>query len=124
MSKVLLIEDSTDIRKLFVRSLIKEGFEVSEATEGKSSIIEAVRQKPDLILLDIIMPGMDGVTALRHLKELPETANIPVVMLTALAEDVPKTMNEPGLLNKALAYWKKDDLIPRELVKRVKEILG
>jgi DNA-binding response OmpR family regulator len=82
----LLIEDSTTQAMKIMEFLTKEGLGVSWAPDGQSGIEQARRDLPDVIVLDIMMPGMDGFTVLRRLKEEPETAAIPVVMLTAQSD--------------------------------------
>ncbi len=84
MSKVLVVDDDADVRGLCRLVLANEGYEVLEATDAASGVALAREQQPDLILLDWMMPGADGMDALRILKGTTATREIPVVMLTAL----------------------------------------
>ena len=82
---VLVVEDDEMLRELNRLNLEHRGFEVVEADCGESAIEHAQQRRPDLILLDLSMPGMDGWTTLDHLRKIDGVADVPVVMLTALA---------------------------------------
>jgi CheY-like chemotaxis protein len=95
MTKALIIDDEEDVRYIVQMSLGRVGrMTVIEATNGEEGIALAKREQPEFILLDMMMPGMDGVTVFRALRADPETASIPVVFLTAKAmvSDVQKLM--------------------------------
>ena len=84
MKKLLLVDDDTNIR--FVVQICFEGsseWDLLEATNGQEALSTAQKELPDLILLDMMMPGMDGITTLGHLRENPATASIPVIFMTA-----------------------------------------
>jgi signal transduction histidine kinase/DNA-binding response OmpR family regulator len=83
-TKVLVIDDDLDARDLLVRGLAKDGFDIHVASSGEEGIRMAADLKPDVISLDVLMPGMDGWTVLRSLKSNPDTANIPVIMVSML----------------------------------------
>ena len=89
MATILLVEDNEMNRDMLSRRLIRRGFEVSVAIDGEEGIEMANAQKPDLVLMDLSLPGIDGWEATRRLKADPGTAEIPVIALTAhaLAED-------------------------------------
>lgn len=84
MTKVLVVDDEQDIREALVDILFGAGYDVIEARDGGTGLEKAHQEHPDLILLDVMMPVMDGFEVLKHLKETPTTAAIPVVMLTAM----------------------------------------
>ena len=86
----------------------KEEFEVVQAFDGKEGIIKAVKEQPDFILLDLIMPIMEGTTTLRHLKDMSETKNIPVAILTVVPNGVPQSLNGEEIFNQAVGFWEKD----------------
>ncbi|HEX8617151.1 MAG TPA: response regulator [Thermoanaerobaculia bacterium] len=95
MTKALIIDDEEDVRYIVQMSLGRVGqMTVIEATNGEEGIALAKREQPEFILLDMMMPGMDGVTVFRALRAAPETAAIPVVFLTAKAmvSDVQRLM--------------------------------
>lgn len=94
MPKILLVEDNEPNRDMLSRRLIKKGYEIVMATDGESSVALAVSLKPDLILMDMSLPIMDGWEATRHIKAHPETGNIPIIALTAhaMGEDRQKAL--------------------------------
>lgn len=91
MKKILMIDDEGDMCLLVKQNLEMGGnYKVIVAHDGKNGISAARHEKPDLILLDIIMPGMGGFDVLRKLKEMNETCSIPVIMLTAIGTEEAK----------------------------------
>lgn len=95
MAKILLVEDNEMNRDMLSRRLIKKGYEVVIAVNGQEGVDLASSEKPDLILLDMSLPVMDGWTAAGHLKSNPDTQKIPVIALTAhaMTEDKEKALN-------------------------------
>jgi len=85
--KILVVDDEKDILEMLKYNLEKEGYEVSTATNGKLAVDTAIKVKPNLILLDIMMPEMDGVETCRKLRELPEVSQTHITFLTARAEE-------------------------------------
>ena len=85
--KILAVDDEKHIVRLVQINLQKEGYEVVTATNGREAVEAVAQHKPDLIVMDVMMPELDGFGALQLLKENPETAGIPVIMLTAKAQD-------------------------------------
>ena len=84
--KVLIVDDEDDIRRIAMLALVGVGgMEVAEASGGPEGIRRAREDRPDVILLDMMMPGMDGMATFRGLRGAPETSEIPVVFLTAKA---------------------------------------
>ena len=90
--KILIVDDEALVIKALNKKLKDEGFEVEEALDGQEALLKVEKEKPDLILLDIIMPKLDGVSVLKRLKESKETQNIPILILTNLYDD--KKMTE------------------------------
>ena len=84
-ARILVAEDDVDNRRIVVKVLTVEGHETLEAADGRTTVELARRERPDLILMDLAMPGMDGWEAARRLKADPETADIPIIALTAFA---------------------------------------
>lgn len=82
-SHVLVVDDTEDVRRLVVIRLRLAGFETTEASSGGAAIEQVAAAPPDLILLDWMMPGLDGIDVCRQLKSNPETAGIPIILLTA-----------------------------------------
>ncbi len=95
MAKVLVVEDHADIRKLIRMTLDFEGHDIHEAIDGESGLLAVRSLRPDVLLLDIMMPGdLDGYDVCRMLRAEPEFSSLPIVMLTAKgqASDVAKGM--------------------------------
>jgi CheY-like chemotaxis protein len=86
MKKVLVVEDNPDMRKLLSVELALMGFEPITGGGGKEGILKAISEKPDLVLLDISMPDMDGRDVARILRRNPETKDIPIIAETALSD--------------------------------------
>lgn len=120
MPKILVIEDDVFLRELVVQKLSKEGFEAVEAADGEIGIAKAGEEKPDCILLDLILPSMDGFEVLSALKKNPELSRIPVVILSNLGQ---KDDIDKGLKLGAVDYLIKAHFTPGEIVAKVKEIL-
>ena len=123
MSKILIIEDDQLLQKALVDKFQREGFEIVQAFDGKEGIIKAVKEQPDFILLDLMMPVMDGTTTLRHLKDMPETNNIPVAILTVVPNGVPQSMNGEEIFNQVVGFWEKDKNSIGKIVENVKQFL-
>ena len=119
MSKVLIVEDEANIRQLVKYNLEKESFQVLEAEDGLLGLRLGKAEKPDLVLLDLMLPQMDGLEVCRSLKGNPATAALPIIMLTAKSEEIDKVI---GLELGADDYMTKP-FSPRELVARVKAVL-
>ena len=121
MEKILLIEDDKFLRELIIQKLGKEGYDVVEAAEGEAGVVKMAEEKPDLVLLDLILPGIDGFEVLRRIKENVEIASVPVIILSNLGQrdDVEKGM-ELG----AVDYLIKAHFTPGEIVEKIKAILA
>ena len=118
MSKILIVEDEPDIAELLVYNLHQAGFETKTAFNGEDALKHVNIQSPDLILLDLLLPGVDGLDICRILKNNPATADIPVIMLTAKGE---KTDRIVGLELGADDYITKP-FSPREVVLRIRAV--
>jgi CheY-like chemotaxis protein len=88
MAKILLVEDNEENRDALSRRLMRRGFEVVVAEDGKQGVARALSARPDLILMDINLPELDGWEAMRQIKARPETAAVPIIALTAHAMTV------------------------------------
>ena len=118
VEKVLVVDDEDSIRRL-VCNLLSKKYVVIEAKEGEQAVSMAVSKKPDLILMDILMPKMDGYTACHRLKSNPATKAIPIVMLTGLGfelnRELAKQMGVDGYLTKPFSAQQLLDIIGRLL---------
>jgi two-component system alkaline phosphatase synthesis response regulator PhoP len=117
--KILVVEDEPDIRKLVRYHLAQERFDVLEAEDGERALQVVHRDKPHLIILDLLLPGLSGLELCRNLRGKSETADLPILMLTAKAAEADRVV---GLEMGADDYLTKP-FSPRELVARVKAIL-
>jgi two-component system, OmpR family, alkaline phosphatase synthesis response regulator PhoP len=117
--KILIIDDETDLIELVRYNLEKEGYAVVGAGDGESGVALIVREKPDLVIVDLMLPGMDGLELCRLLRQKPETAQIPILMLTAKTSETDRII---GLELGADDYVTKP-FSPRELAARVKALL-
>jgi len=120
-TRVLIVDDDAFLSGIYATKLDIEGFEVITARDGEEGVKVAMKELPDLILMDVLMPKMDGFEALKQIKDDPTTKHIPVIMLTNLGqkEDV-----EKGLEIGAVDYLIKAHFVPAEAVDKIKKVLG
>ncbi|MEN8039948.1 MAG: response regulator transcription factor [Actinomycetota bacterium] len=116
MARILVVDDEPKIRKIVTSYLRQEGFEVAEANDGPSAVSQTQRLDPDVVILDVMLPGFDGIEALRQIRT---TSDVYVIMLTARSEETDKLI---GLSVGADDYVTKP-FSARELVARVKAVL-
>jgi two-component system, OmpR family, alkaline phosphatase synthesis response regulator PhoP len=126
--KVLVVDDDPDIVEMLHYNLKREGYDVSEAENGRKSIEVAQAVKPDIILMDVMMPVMDGITACRQLREMEEFRNTHVIFLTARSEEfsevaafeaggddfITKPIKPRALLSRLAAFTRRDSLQEEE----------
>ncbi|MEK7519581.1 MAG: response regulator [Patescibacteria group bacterium] len=117
---ILIIEDDKFLRELISQKLNKEGYKVIEAGDGEEGVKKLKEEKPDLILLDLILPGIDGFEVLTRVKEDASVAQIPVIILSNLGQvdDV-----ERGLKLGAVDYLIKAHFTPGEIIEKIKNVL-
>jgi len=117
--RVLVVDDEPDLVELVSYNLKKEGFLVSSASDGEEALKKIRGEKPDLVVLDLMLPGIQGMELCRIIRKDPRTENLPIIMLTAKGEEMDKVV---GLEIGADDYLAKP-FSPRELIARVKAIL-
>lgn len=118
--KILIIEDDKFLRELIAQKIVKEGYDISEAIDGEEGIKKIKEEKPDMVLLDLILPGIDGFEVLSKMKEDPFLAQIPVIILSNLGQ---KDDIEKGLKLGAADYLIKAHFTPGEIIEKIKTIL-
>jgi DNA-binding response OmpR family regulator len=118
--KILFIEDESALQKTFGDFLEKEGFELISALDGETGLKLAEKETADLILLDLILPKMEGIEVLKKLRENPKTKDIPVIVLTNV-DDFEKL--EKSLELGVKAYLVKTDFTLEEVLQKIKEEL-
>jgi phosphate regulon transcriptional regulator PhoB len=116
---VLVVEDEPDIRSLVVHHLEREGFQCRTAGTGNEAVRSALARPPDLVILDLMLPELDGLEVCRRLRREPATAAVPIVMLTAKGDEVDRVV---GLEMGADDYVSKP-FSPKELLARVRAVL-
>ncbi len=119
MQRVLVVEDEVDIADLIMFNLQRAGYEVIKAHDGIAGAEAAIRERPDLVVLDLMLPGRDGYSVFREIRRDARTSHIPVIMLTARAQTEDRIQ---GLEAGADDYLTKP-FSPKELVLRVNAIL-
>lgn len=119
--KILLVEDDVFLSNIYAKKFESEGFEILAALDGEKGLRLALSKEPDLILLDLLLPGIDGFEVLKGIKNNELTKNIPVLLLTNLSqkEDIQK-----GLSLGANDYLIKTHFMPSEIVAKVKNFLN
>ncbi|MBI2626491.1 MAG: response regulator [Candidatus Nealsonbacteria bacterium] len=118
--KILIIEDDKFLRELLVKKLLEEGFEVAEAVNGEEGLKKTKEIKPDLILLDLVLPEMSGFDVLAGIKSDPALASTSVIILSNLGQ---KEDLEKGMKMGAVDYLIKAHHTPREIVDKVKNVV-
>jgi len=118
--KIILVEDDKFLSEMYVVKLTESGFEVDVAADGEEGLNKIKEQKPDLVLLDIVLPKMDGFEVLRNIKNEPGLKNVSVIALTNLGQ---KEEVEKGLKLGADDYIIKAHFTPTEVVAKAKKVL-
>ena len=121
MAKILIIEDDPLMSRMYQKIFSFEGYEVDIANNGTDGLEKVRSQKPDLVLLDIMMPKMNGLEVLSKLKSDPETKSLPVVILTNLAGEKDA---ETAMSKGAVKYIVKSEYEPKQVANMVKEVLA
>jgi len=119
--KILVIEDDKFLRKVISLKLDREGYEVFEAIDGEKGVKEVEEKMPDLVLLDLILPGIDGFEVLSKIKTNPAVSKIPIIILSNLGQ---KDDIEKGLKMGANDYLVKAHFTPDEIIAKIRLILG
>ena len=117
--KIFIVEDEPDIAELLTYNLEREGFEVAACTDGEEAVRRIPGAQPDLVLLDLLLPGLDGLEVCQRLKVEPTTRKIPIIMVTAKGEESDIVL---GLGMGADDYISKP-FSPKELIARVRAVL-
>jgi DNA-binding response OmpR family regulator len=119
-AKILLVDDDKVFDEMYKLRLEASGYDVVVVEDGEKALVSAMEVKPDLILLDIMMPKINGLDVLDILKSTPETKDIPVIILTALLKDVNEVR---GLMSGAAGYLVKSEVTPAQVVEKIESVL-
>jgi len=120
VAKIQLVEDDFSLRDIYSARLMAEGYDVVTASDGEEALAIAVRERPDLIVLDVMMPKISGFDVLDILRQTPETKNTKVIMMTALSQDTDRQRGESLGVDK---YLVKSQVTLEEVVATVKSVL-
>jgi twitching motility two-component system response regulator PilH len=121
MAKVLIVDDDELIRQMYQKIFAVNGFDVEVGQDGEEAVAKAGSVNPDIIMLDIMMPKLNGLEALEKLKSDDKTKNIPVIMLTSLTAQQDA---QSALAKGAAKYIVKGEYEPKEVVQTVKDYLN
>lgn len=117
---ILLVDDDLTLREMYAERLKAEGFSVEMAKDGEEALSKATELKPNVILLDIMMPKINGLDVLKRLREQDETKSIPVIVLTALIQDREKM---ESITRGADDYIVKSEAMPGDVIQKVHALL-
>lgn len=121
LKKILLVEDDDSLANVYMMRLEVEGFEVKRSVNGEEALAVAKEYRPDLILLDVMMPKIDGYEVLDILRNTPETGNIKIIVLTALSQDSDRKRAEDLGADDFLV---KSQVVIADVISRIKFHLG
>lgn len=121
--KILIVDDDENIRDVLTQSLVAKKYNVLQARNGQEGLDVALKEHPDLILLDMLMPIMDGMTTLKNIRKDPWGEDVPVIILTNLNATNENTV-EDMVSNKPLHYLIKSNWKISEVVKMIEETLN
>jgi DNA-binding response OmpR family regulator len=121
MAKILLVEDDTNLQEIYSARFMAESYDVITANDGEEALATAVRERPDLIVLDVMMPKISGFDVLDILRSTPETKDTKVIMMTALSQDSDRLRGENLGVNK---YLIKSQVTLEDVVNAVKQELA
>jgi len=119
--KILFVEDDDALAGVYLVRLQAEGFDVKRVANGEEALATAVSYAPDLVLLDVMMPKVSGFDVLDILRNTPETANLKVIMLTALSQDADRKRAESLGVDD---YLVKSQVVITDVIERIKHHLG
>ena len=119
--KILMVEDDDALASVYQTRLQAENFDVRRVNNGEDALAATLEYKPDLILLDVMMPKVSGFDVLDILRNTPETANVKVIMLTALSQDADKEKAENLGVDD---YLVKSQVVIADVIERIKQRVG
>jgi len=119
--KVLIVDDDTTLCDMYTEELSAKGYDVKKAHDGPSGLASAIKEQPDIILLDIMMPKMNGFNTLKKLKADAKTSKIPVIVVSALMQEENK---KQALSLGAACYFSKSESKPKDIAAKITSLLG
>lgn len=119
-AKILVVDDDMTLRELYEERMKREGYVIISASDGEEAIKKTEEEKPDLILLDIMMPKINGIDVMKMLRGKEETSNIPIILFTALIQEVGKLKE---MMKAFDAYLVKSEVMPKDVIAKIEECL-
>ncbi len=119
--KILVVDDDLTLREMYEERLKYDNYVVISASDGEEAIQKAQAELPDLIMLDVMMPKMNGIDVMGSLRQDERTSRIPIIVLTALIQEIDKLKS---MMTPKDGYLIKSEQMPKEVVMKVHEILG
>lgn len=120
-TRVLVVDDDSTLLDMYKERLVSSGYEVITAPNGEIALAKVVETLPHVILLDVMMPKINGFDVLNIVKSSPETKNIPVIILTALSQENHK---QKGIADGASDYIVKSEVMPKEVVEKIEKVIA
>lgn len=115
--KLLVVDDDMTLRELYEERMRAEGYTIVSASDGEEAIEKATKEHPDAILLDIMMPKINGIDVMKMLRENEGTKNIPIIVLTALVQEIDKVKE---MMRPNDGYLIKSEIMPKDVVEKVR----
>jgi len=119
-TRVLIVDDDVTLLGMYKERLEASGYEVVTASDGREALSKAIEYLPQCMLLDVLMPNVNGFDVLENIRSNHETQNIPVIMLTALVQDANK---QKGLAEGADDYIIKSEIMPGEVIEKIETVI-
>jgi DNA-binding response OmpR family regulator len=119
--KILLVDDDMTLHEMYAERLKAEGYVIVSAYDGEEAIEKAYKENPDLILLDIMMPKINGIDVMKKLREDDETKGIPIILLTALVQEINKIKD---MMQPYDSYLIKSEIMPQEVINTIEKSLA
>ena len=120
-AKILLVDDDMTLHEMYAERLKAEGYVVASAYDGEEAIEKAYSEKPDIILLDIMMPKINGIDVMKKLREDEKTADIPIILLTALVQEINKIKD---MMRPYDSYLIKSEIMPAQVIETIEKSLS
>ncbi len=119
--KILLVDDDMTLHQMYAERLKAEGYEIASAYDGEEALTKVDSEKPDLVLLDIMMPKINGIDVMKKMRENEKTSKIPVILLTALIQEIGKIKN---MMQDYDGYLIKSEILPADVIKAIEKSLA
>lgn len=120
-AKILLVDDDVTLHDMYAERLRAEGYNIVSAYDGEEALEKVSKEQPDVILLDIMMPKINGIDVMKKLREDETTANIPIILLTALVQEINKIK---GMMHETDQYLIKSEIMPSAVISAIEKALG